>query len=157
MNTLLCINTRLCSNTLYMFQAVPLLQFVFVFASVGSYVAFVLSLLVPNTSFFWCLGRAVLCYCGISGVSSLISFIKLSPKKMIEDWYQSYKFWLVLSCVRYLWLARTFKCNYQKKIFVKFIVTILVDSSVITNVLFYFVVICYYFLFHPVLRRDCTS
>ena len=35
-------------------KVVPLLQF-FVCASVVSYVAFVLSLFVPNLSFFWCL------------------------------------------------------------------------------------------------------
>ena len=42
-------------------KVVPLLLFLFVFASVVSYVAFVLSLFVHHRSFFWCLGRGVLC------------------------------------------------------------------------------------------------
>ena len=37
----------------------PLLQFFFGYASIVSYVAFVLSLLVRNLSFFWCPGKAV--------------------------------------------------------------------------------------------------
>ena len=41
-------------------------------AFVVSYVAFVLSLFVPHLSFFWCLGRAMVCDCGISWVSSHI-------------------------------------------------------------------------------------
>ena len=58
-------------------MAVPLLQFYFFFhASVVSFVAFVLSLFVPQLSFFWCLGKAVLRDWGISWISSLI-FLKL--------------------------------------------------------------------------------
>ena len=38
---------------------VALLQFLFIRALLVSYVAFVLSLFVPNLSFFWCFGRAV--------------------------------------------------------------------------------------------------
>ena len=53
-------------------KAVPLLQFVFVHASVVSYVAFVLSFFVHHLSFFWCLGKAVLGVCGISWLPSLI-------------------------------------------------------------------------------------
>ena len=40
--------------------AVLLLQIFFICASVVSYLTFVLSLYIPNLSFFWCLGRAVL-------------------------------------------------------------------------------------------------
>ena len=39
--------------------AIPLLQFLFVCASVVSYVAFVLSLFVPYLSLFLCLGETV--------------------------------------------------------------------------------------------------
>ena len=42
------------------------------YASVISYVAFVLSLFVYHLSFFWFHGKAVLVDCGISCVSSLI-------------------------------------------------------------------------------------
>ena len=34
--------------------------------------AFVLSIFVPNLSFFWCLGKAVIRDCGISLISSHI-------------------------------------------------------------------------------------
>ena len=56
----------------YRSKAVPLLQFIFVCASVVSYVAFVLSLLVPYLPFFCCFGRPVLRDCRISLVFSLI-------------------------------------------------------------------------------------
>ena len=46
-------------------MAVPLLQFFFVCASVISYVAFVLSLFVPQLFFCWFLGRALLRDCDI--------------------------------------------------------------------------------------------
>ena len=49
-----------------------MLQFFFVYASVVSYVAFVLSLFVPHPSFYWCHGRVALRDCGISLVPSLI-------------------------------------------------------------------------------------
>ena len=46
-----------------------------------SYVAFVSSVFVPNPSFLWCFGRAVLRDCGISCVSSLyflyLGFLRL--------------------------------------------------------------------------------
>ena len=45
----------------------------FFFASVISYVTFVLSLFVPDLSFFWCLWKVVLHDCGISWVCSHIS------------------------------------------------------------------------------------
>ena len=51
-------------------KAAPLLQF-FIFVSLISYVAFVVPLFVPNLSFLWCLGRAVLRNCVIFWVSSL--------------------------------------------------------------------------------------
>ena len=41
-------------------KAILLLQVFFVYTSVVSYVAFVLSLFVPGLSFFWCLGRVVI-------------------------------------------------------------------------------------------------
>ena len=53
-------------------KAVPLLQFFFVFALVGSYVAFVLSLFVPHLFFFWCPRKN--CASCDSWVSSLIFF-----------------------------------------------------------------------------------
>ena len=53
-------------------KAVPLLRFLFVCASVVSYVAFVLSFRVPQLSIFWYIGKVVLRDCSISWVSSLI-------------------------------------------------------------------------------------
>ena len=44
-------------------KAVPLLQFIFVCASMVSYEAFVLSLFAPHLSFFWCLRKDVLRDC----------------------------------------------------------------------------------------------
>ena len=52
-------------------KAIPLLEFFFVCASVVS-VAVDLSLFVPQLSFFWCLGRAVLRDFDISSVPSHI-------------------------------------------------------------------------------------
>ena len=46
-------------------------------ASAVSKLALVLSLFVPHLSFFWYLGKAIFCDCGISWVSSLISFLSV--------------------------------------------------------------------------------
>ena len=53
-------------------MVVPLLQLFCVYASVFLYVTFDKSLSVPRLSVFSCLGKAVLRYCGISWVPSLI-------------------------------------------------------------------------------------
>ena len=47
-----------------------------------SYVAFVLSLVVPYLSFFWCLGRAVLHDCG--SLLGIIPYIFASLQNIVE-------------------------------------------------------------------------
>ena len=56
-------------------KVVPLLHFFCICASVVSHLAFVMSLFVPFL-LIWCLGKAVLCDCDISWVSSHILFRK---------------------------------------------------------------------------------
>ena len=46
--------------------------------------AFVLSLFVPDLSFFWCLGKAVLRDCGISWVYSLIPLLKHAYSNILK-------------------------------------------------------------------------
>ena len=64
-------------------KAVPLLQFVFVCASVISYVKYVLTLYVPHL-FFWRLGWAVLRAFGISYVFSIIIVYQIRMCAMHE-------------------------------------------------------------------------
>ena len=54
------------------FNVISLMQFRFVRTSVVPDVAFALSLLTPQLSFFWYLGKAQLHDCGISGYLHLI-------------------------------------------------------------------------------------
>ena len=63
---------------------VPLLQFFF-WVLVVSYVTFVVSLFLPHLFYFWCLGRAMLCNCGISWVSSLIFFEFIHIVSFLND------------------------------------------------------------------------
>ena len=61
------------------------MKFFFVRESVVSYVAFVLSLFIPHLSFFLCLGKATLCDCGISWVSSFIPLLKYTKQNFVEN------------------------------------------------------------------------
>ena len=53
-------------------NVVPLFQFVFFLASMVSYVAFVLSLFIPDLLFVWCPGKDVLRNIDISWVFSVV-------------------------------------------------------------------------------------
>ena len=56
-----------------------------IWASVASYVAFVLSLFVPHLSLFWYLGRAVLRDCGFTDIITQKSLVTVGKSK-VKTW-----------------------------------------------------------------------
>ena len=64
---------------------------VFVSASVVSYVAFVLSLFMSHLSYFWCLGRVLLCDCGVSRVSSRTCLYVIAVVFVLRDCRKTFR------------------------------------------------------------------
>ena len=61
----------------------PLSYSLCVCMSMASWMTFVLSLFAPGLFFVWCFGRAVLGNCGISWISSLLSFRYHSERRFL--------------------------------------------------------------------------
>ena len=59
-------------------KAIPLLQFSFVCVSMVSYVAFCVVHICSSLSFFWCLGRSVLCDENFLGISLIFFFLNMA-------------------------------------------------------------------------------